>query len=173
MKFVKEPINGQTGPGFPECKCLVRCNSHSINTLGARQNGRHFTDDILKLIFFTANLWISNKISLKYVAYDLFDDIGSDNILAPIKRQAIIWSDDDHRRKCVTRHQWATVEPMWAKTTGRRNIITLRPEQNGRRLADDNFNEFPWMKTFKFPIKFCSLGPNWYKSAIILDDIVV
>ena len=38
-----------------------------INTLRLRQNGRHFPDDILKCIFLNENLWISIKISLKFV----------------------------------------------------------------------------------------------------------
>ena len=38
-----------------------------LNTLRPRQNGRHFPDDIFKCIFFYENLWISLKISLKFV----------------------------------------------------------------------------------------------------------
>ena len=40
---------------------------HIIITLRPRQNGRHFTDDILKCIFLNENVWISPKISLKFV----------------------------------------------------------------------------------------------------------
>ena len=38
-----------------------------INTLRPRQNGRHFPDDIFKCIFLNENVWISIKISLKFV----------------------------------------------------------------------------------------------------------
>ena len=38
-----------------------------INTLGPRQNGRHFADAIFKCIFFNENVLISIKISLKFV----------------------------------------------------------------------------------------------------------
>ena len=38
-----------------------------VNTLRPRQNGRHFADDIFKRIFFNENVWISIKISLKFV----------------------------------------------------------------------------------------------------------
>ena len=38
-----------------------------INILRPQQNGRHFTDDIFKCISFNENIWILNKISLKYV----------------------------------------------------------------------------------------------------------
>ena len=41
--------------------------SHYVNTLRPRQNGRHFPDNILKWIFLNENVWISIKISLKFV----------------------------------------------------------------------------------------------------------
>ena len=39
----------------------------SVNTLRLRQNGRHFPDNIFKCIFMNENVWISMKISLKFV----------------------------------------------------------------------------------------------------------
>ena len=66
-----------------------------LNTLRPRQNGRHFADDIFNCIFLNENFWISN-ISLKCVPYGLIEKyviVGSDNGLAPNKRQAIIWSN--------------------------------------------------------------------------------
>ena len=41
--------------------------SCSLRTLGPRQNGRHFPDDIFKCIFLNENLWILIMISLKFV----------------------------------------------------------------------------------------------------------
>ena len=38
-----------------------------VNTLRPRQNGHHFADDIFKCIFLNENIWISIKISLKFV----------------------------------------------------------------------------------------------------------
>ena len=38
-----------------------------LNTLRPRQNGRHFPDDIFKCLFLNENVWISIKISLKFV----------------------------------------------------------------------------------------------------------
>ena len=38
-----------------------------LNTLRPRQDGRHFPDDIFKCIFLNENVWISIKISLKFV----------------------------------------------------------------------------------------------------------
>ena len=37
------------------------------NTPRPRQNGRHFADDVFKYIFMNENVWISFKISLKFV----------------------------------------------------------------------------------------------------------
>ena len=38
-----------------------------VNTLRPRRNEQHFADDIFKRIFFNENVWISIKISLKFV----------------------------------------------------------------------------------------------------------
>ena len=45
----------------------IRCAGQSLNTLRPRQNGRHFADDPFKRIFLNENVWISLKISLKFV----------------------------------------------------------------------------------------------------------
>ena len=56
-----------------------------INTLRPKHNGRHFPDDILRNIFLNENIWISLKISLKFVPNVRINNssIGSDNGLAP------------------------------------------------------------------------------------------
>ena len=55
----------------------LNCNSHqyavqscynTVNTLRPRQNGRHFPDSIFECIFLNENIWISLKISLKFVS---------------------------------------------------------------------------------------------------------
>ena len=46
-----------------------------FNTSGTRQNGRHFTDDILKCIFLNENVWIPIEISLKFVPKGPIDNI--------------------------------------------------------------------------------------------------
>ena len=45
-----------------------------FNTLRPRQNGRHFSDDIFKCIFFNGNLWIPIRISLKFVPRGSIDN---------------------------------------------------------------------------------------------------
>ena len=44
--------------------CHIFCE---FNTLSPRWNWQHFADDIFKRIFFKENIWISFKISLKFV----------------------------------------------------------------------------------------------------------
>ena len=46
-----------------------------VNTLRPRQNGRHFPDDIFKCIFLNENVWITIKISLKFVPKFPINDI--------------------------------------------------------------------------------------------------
>ena len=40
---------------------------HGLNTLRPRQNGRRAPDDIFKRIFMNENIWVSIKVSLKFV----------------------------------------------------------------------------------------------------------
>ena len=47
----------------------------SVNTLKPRQNGHFFADNIFKCIFFTKNIWILIKISLKFVSKGPIDNI--------------------------------------------------------------------------------------------------
>ena len=46
-----------------------------FNTLGPRKNGRHLPDNIFKCIFMNENVWISKKISLKFVLKGLINNI--------------------------------------------------------------------------------------------------
>ena len=46
-----------------------------FNTLGPRQNGRHFPDDTLKCIFLKENVWIPIKILPKFVPNGPIDNI--------------------------------------------------------------------------------------------------
>ena len=67
-----------------------------VSTLRARQNGRHFADDVFKCLFLTENFWISDNISLKYVhrlkltKCHLWRRKG----LVLNRRQAFFWTND-------------------------------------------------------------------------------
>ena len=51
-----------------KCTRYIAWARQQINTLRPRQNGRHFADNVFKCIFLDENVWISLKISLKFVA---------------------------------------------------------------------------------------------------------
>ena len=77
----------------------------------ARQNGRHFSDDIFNCIFFNENVAISAQISLKFVPKGLIN-----NILALVQIMAWRWPGDKSLSEpvmvsvlthiCVTGTQW-------------------------------------------------------------------
>ena len=91
--------------------CHVHLIVIAFNTLRARQDGRHFPEDILKWIFLNENLWISLKISLKFVP-----KVQIDNIPALVQIMAWRCSGDKPLSEpmmvslpthiCVTRPQW-------------------------------------------------------------------
>ena len=65
------------GPNTPDLQ-LLHCNDCAIfciNSLRPRQNDRLFVDDIFKSIFLNENVWISIKISLKFVPEGLINNI--------------------------------------------------------------------------------------------------
>ena len=82
-----------------------------VNTLRPRQNGRHFSDNNLKPIFLNENVWISIKISLKFVPRGPINNI-------PALVQIMVWRRPGDKplsepmmirlltHICVTRPQW-------------------------------------------------------------------
>ena len=102
-----------------------------VNTLRPRQNGPHFSDDIFKCSFFNENVWISIKISLKFVHKGPINNIPGDRPLS----EPIMVSLVTHI--CVNRPQW---------------VNTLGPERNG--FPEDIFKGIFWMKMFIILIKF-------------------
>ena len=91
-----------------------------INTLRPRQNGRHFPDDIFKCIFVNENVWISLKISLKFVPKVPINNIPALVLIMAWRRpgdkplsEPMIVSWPTHI--CVTRQQW--VKAMAADAT--------------------------------------------------------
>ena len=58
------------------CRDGLLCLSNTLfNSLRPRRNEQHFADDIFKRIFFNENVWISIKISLKFVPNGLINNI--------------------------------------------------------------------------------------------------
>ena len=83
----------------------------NVNTLGLRQNGRHFPDGTFKCIFMNKNVRISINISLKFVPKVQIDNI-------PALVQIMAWRPPSDKplsepmmvklltHICVTRPQW-------------------------------------------------------------------
>ena len=63
---------GPSTPPYIPARIMLK---RPVNTLGPRQNGRHFADDIFKCIFLNENVWISIKISLQFVPLGPIVDI--------------------------------------------------------------------------------------------------
>ena len=87
-----------------------------VNTLRPRQNGRHFADDIFKCIFLNENVWISIKISLKFVPNYPINNIPSFVQIMAWRRpgdkplsEAMMVNLTTHI--CVSRPQW--VKKWW------------------------------------------------------------
>ena len=68
-------------PGTQQCSAIDRhCADYKIRQVffpvsWPRQNGRLFTDDIFTCIFLNESVWISVKISLKFVLKDSINNI--------------------------------------------------------------------------------------------------
>ena len=83
----------------------------AVNTLRPRQNGRRFADDTFKRIFLNENVWMSTKISLKFVPKVPINNI-------PALVQIMAWRRPGDNplsepmlvslltHKCVTRPHW-------------------------------------------------------------------
>ena len=82
-----------------------------VNSLRPRWNEQHFADDIFKRIFFNENVWISIKISLKFVPKGPINNM-------PALVQIMAWRRSGDKplsepmmvrlpmHICVTRPQW-------------------------------------------------------------------
>ena len=78
-----------------KCTTLPLC----IYTLRLRQNGRHWPDNTFKCIILNENVWIVNKISLKFVPKGPIDGKSSLGQIMAWRRagaEAIIWTNDGH-----------------------------------------------------------------------------
>ena len=98
------------------CKVSGICQSihaliYQFNTLRSRKNGHHFADDIFNCIFLNENVWISIKISLKFVPKGEINNI-------PASVQIMAWRRPGDKtlsepimvrlltHSCITQPQW-------------------------------------------------------------------
>ena len=87
---------------------------YTVNTLRPRQDGCHFPDDIFRCIFLNENVWISLKISLKFIPQVSMNNIpalfqimdgrrSSDKPLSEMMMVILL------THICVTRPQWVNM----------------------------------------------------------------
>ena len=97
------------------CALLERWD---LDTLRLRQNGRHYPDNIFKYIFLNENVWISNRIWLKFVPKGPIDNNPAlDKIMAwhrsgdkPLSEPMMVRS---LTHICVTQPQWVNPEYVY------------------------------------------------------------
>ena len=119
-------------PVLPKFYATVWCYQGKwVNTLRPRQNGRHFSDDIFEYIFLNENVWISLKISLKFIP-----TFRNNNIPALI--QIMVWRRPGDKpisepmmvslltHICVTQPQWVNMWYMRLTTGSALVIMTYR-----------------------------------------------
>ena len=133
-----------------------------IITLGPRQNGRHFEDDIFKCIFLNENVWISIESLLNFVLKGPINNIPAlVQIMAwrrpgeePLSEPVMVRSPT---HICAARPQWVNY-PF---------VTPARHACNSLLVRDDGYE-------FKVcPMFLCSLSPlccMW--QSIILDHII-
>ena len=107
--------------GMPSTTCLLYVSSpHWVNTSRPRRNGQHYADDIFRHIFVNENIWISIKISLKFIPEGPFTNI-------PALVQIMAWHRPGDKPLfvsmmvnlptfiCVTLPQWVKMTPycLW------------------------------------------------------------
>ena len=116
--------------------------SKGINTLRPGQNGRHFPGDIFKGIFLKENLWISIKISLKFVFNSQINNIpalvqvmawrrrGDKPLSEPIMINLLTYI-------CFTRPQWFNPD-TWECISVKflRTIVAILSPFLNRKLAN-------------------------------------
>ena len=101
-----------------------------VDTLRPRQNGHHFPDEIIKLIFLNENIWISINISLKFVSRGPISNI-------PTLVQVMAWRLPGDKplsepmmvrlptHICVTRPQWVNINSgQWLGAVRQKPFIT-------------------------------------------------
>ena len=119
------------------------CCSFGLNTLRPRQNGLHFPDDIFKCIFLNENVWISLKISLKFVPKGPINNI-------PALVQKVAWRRPGDKplseamvgsllmHICVTLPQWVKSSPKPILTMAYYSLSTPELVQGHQQAHKDD-----------------------------------
>ena len=145
-----------------------------VNTLRPRQNGRRFPDDIFKYILLNESVWISLKISLKFIPKVRINNI-------PALVQIMAWRrpgdkplsepmmDNSLTHICVTRPQWVNRNVKLIRRESQSSVhnflfrtslltwinLTHLPLNKMATISQTTFSSaFSWMKRFVFWFEF-------------------
>ena len=126
------------------------------NTLRQRQNGCHFADNIFKCLFFNENVWISIKISLKFVSKGPMNNI-------PALVHIMAWRRSGN--KPLSEPMMVSL-PTYICVTWPQCVNTFRPEQSGWNVADDTTGSIVLKKCILILIshlRFQLISEQWLK----------
>ena len=166
----------------PQCRDDGRATACAFKTWRPRRNEQHFADDIYKRIFFNENVWISIKISLKFVPKGPISNI-------PALVQIMAWRRSGDKplsetmmvnlptHMCVTRPQivegyssniiWSHISCVKLRIMEIRQ--KSRPELNCSCKHTRNSNATSQRSTKS---QFVKMGNDPTKSGVILMSIV-
>ena len=136
---------------------------HILNTLRPGQNGRHFADDIFKCIFLNENVWISIKISPKFVPQGPVNNIlalaqvmasrrpGDKPLSGPMKVRL-------PTHICVTRPQWVKWHLLyglniWISVTVISWLLRLHEQKKKK-------SQGVYLRWYIYNISFSTVGLN-------------
>ena len=146
-----------------------------FNTLWPRQNGRHFTDDMFKCIFFNGGMWISINISLKFVRKGQINS-------TPSLVQIMAWCRPGNKplsepmmessltHISVTRPQWVK-QSVWymfnSLTLGRCScnlkFVIFKHISKANTLSISSQTVLRWMPHMKTSLMIC---PHWFRQGL-------
>ena len=148
-----------------------------LNTLRPRRNVQHFADDIFKRIFFNENVWISIRISLKFVPKGPINNIPALVLIMAWRRpgdkplsEAMMVSLLTHI--CVTRPQWVEVRNSFF------NISTSRYHRIRIFMSKYVFWLTNMIKQLKLFTQYQraqnpGLPPIWAKKSFVLPNQLI
>ena len=115
-----------------------------LNTLMPRQNGRHFSDNILKCIFLNENVWILIEISLKFVPNrgpinNIPALVDIEKVLQMLILIAQCFITQYMIKQHIFMHPWVKI---------------LKSEQNGYHFANSISKAISWKEIVVFWLKF-------------------
>ena len=113
----KHQSNFQTSAYSKYCALLRIHQEGNVNTLRPRQDGRHFSDDVFKCIYFNENAWISIKILLKFCSQDSNDGLVNWCIYASLGLNELNASGSSHYcHRTIFFLKW--ILPVWVDSDG-------------------------------------------------------